>query len=268
MLFDLGVSSLQLDDPARGFAYAQDAPLDMRMDQTTGATAAEVLNTYPAGHWPGCCGTTARSASPAGSPTRSSASASRSRSPAPPGWSSWSATSIPAATRRTGGHPAKRTFQALRIEVNGELDALRAALPGAVDALAVGGRIAVLAYHSLEDRLVKQVLAAGARGHHAAGPAGARESAQPRLRLLTRGAQRPTAAEVAANPRAARPGSGPPSASGTPRDRRHGDAWAFGAAPSNTRDRAPETEHQKPERRSTEHHGAGPSYPAARGTRE
>ena len=111
--------------------------------------------------------------------------------------------SIPAATRRTGGHPAKRAFQALRIEVNGELEVLGRAIPRAVDALAVGGRIAVLSYHSLEDRLVKRVLAAGAESTAPRGLPIAPPGTEPILRLLTRGAQEPTEEEVAANPRAA-----------------------------------------------------------------
>jgi 16S rRNA (cytosine1402-N4)-methyltransferase len=110
---------------------------------------------------------------------------------------------IPAATRKTGGHPAKRTFQALRIEVNAELAALEAVLPSAVAALAVGGRIAVLAYHSLEDRLVKQVLAVGSTDRAPRGLPVVPAGLGPELRLLTRGAQRPTAEESAANPRAA-----------------------------------------------------------------
>ena len=111
--------------------------------------------------------------------------------------------SIPAAVRKTGGHPAKRTFQALRIEVNQELVALESVLPQAVAALALGGRIAVLAYHSLEDRLVKQVLAAGARETAPPGLPVVPEEYQPRLRLLTRGAAKPTEAEIAVNRRAA-----------------------------------------------------------------
>jgi 16S rRNA (cytosine1402-N4)-methyltransferase len=111
--------------------------------------------------------------------------------------------SIPAPARRTGGNPAKRTFQALRIEVNGELEALRLALPAALDALAVGGRIVVLAYHSLEDRMVKQAFAAGAADTTPLGLPVQLAASRPRFRLLTRGAERPDAAEVAANPRAA-----------------------------------------------------------------
>jgi 16S rRNA (cytosine1402-N4)-methyltransferase len=110
---------------------------------------------------------------------------------------------IPMAARRRGGHPAKRTFQALRIEVNHELKSLESALPRAVAALSVGGRIAVLAYHSLEDRLVKQVLRAAAQNRVPRDLPVVPAELQPQLRLLTRGALRPSAAEVAANPRAA-----------------------------------------------------------------
>ena len=110
---------------------------------------------------------------------------------------------LPQAAKRTGGNPAKRTFQALRIEVNGELAVLERALPAAVAALAVGGRIAVLSYHSLEDRLVKRVLADGAASTAPPGLPVVPERYQPRLRLLTRGAEQPSAAELAENKRAA-----------------------------------------------------------------
>jgi len=111
--------------------------------------------------------------------------------------------SIPAPARRTGGNPAKRTFQALRIEVNGELAALGRALPAALDAIAVGGRIVTLAYHSLEDRAVKRTLTARAADTTPAGLPVPLESSRPQFRLLTRGAERPTALEIATNPRAA-----------------------------------------------------------------
>jgi 16S rRNA (cytosine1402-N4)-methyltransferase len=110
---------------------------------------------------------------------------------------------IPAPARRTGGNPAKRTFQALRIEVNGELDVLKRALPAALDALAVGGRIVVLAYHSLEDRAAKDVLVTASADTTPPGLPVPLESGRPRFRLLTRGAQRPSGDEVARNPRAA-----------------------------------------------------------------
>jgi 16S rRNA (cytosine1402-N4)-methyltransferase len=112
-------------------------------------------------------------------------------------------TSIPAAARRTGGNPAKRSFQALRIEVNGELDALRGAIPAALDALAVGGRIVVMSYQSLEDRIVKHALAVGAHPDVPVGLPIIPDSMKPWLRLLTRGAELAGEDEIALNPRAA-----------------------------------------------------------------
>jgi 16S rRNA (cytosine1402-N4)-methyltransferase len=110
---------------------------------------------------------------------------------------------IPAATRRTGGNPAKRAFQALRIEVNDELGTLRRALPAALGALAVGGRVAVLAYHSLEDRIVKRELTRLSTDQTPPGLPVPAAAAAPQFRLLTRGAERPGSNEVSANPRAA-----------------------------------------------------------------
>jgi 16S rRNA (cytosine1402-N4)-methyltransferase len=203
LLFDLGVSSPQLDDPARGFAYAQDAPLDMRMDLTKDRTAADIVNGYPAAEL-------ARVLRDYGEErfARRIADAvirERSRTPITSTLrlSAIVKDAIPAATRRTGGNPAKRTFQALRIEVNDELGTLRRALPAALDVLAVGGRVVVLAYHSLEDRIVKRELvrlSADQTPPRLPVPAGA-STAQ--FRLLTRGAERPDSEEVAGNPRAA-----------------------------------------------------------------
>ena len=202
-LFDLGVSSPQLDEPERGFAYSYDAPLDMRMDQSQALTAAEVLNTYPAGRLRQVLrdyGEEKFARQIADAVVRA-----RSREPltSTAQLTDIIRASIPAPARRTGGNPAKRTFQALRIEVNGELDALEQALPAALDALALGGRIVVLAYHSLEDRLVKRALAGRATDTTPRGLPVTLAAAGPQLRLLTRGAERPSAAEVAANPRAA-----------------------------------------------------------------
>jgi 16S rRNA (cytosine1402-N4)-methyltransferase len=202
VLMDLGVSSLQLDETGRGFAYAVDAPLDMRMDPTTGPTAADILNSYPVQDL-------ARVLQQYGEERfarRIAAAVVRERAREPFTGSarlvSLVRDNVPAATRRTGGNPAKRTFQALRIEVNGELDSLARALPAAVDALEVGGRIAVLAYHSLEDRLVKHELAAGARSSTPPGLPVELEEHAPRLRLLTRGAETPDPQEREQNPRA------------------------------------------------------------------
>jgi 16S rRNA (cytosine1402-N4)-methyltransferase len=151
VLFDLGVSSPQLDDPDRGFAYSYDAPLDMRMDRSAPLTAADVVNTYPAAR----LAQVLREYGEERYARRIADAVVRERSAAPltstMRLSGIVRDSIPAPARRTGGNPAKRTFQALRIEVNGELEALRLALPAALDAVAVGGRIVVLAYHSLED---------------------------------------------------------------------------------------------------------------------
>src|ERR671916_1339143 len=203
VLFDLGVSSLQLDAEERGFSYSRDADLDMRMDPTTGPTAAEVLNTYSVPD----LARVLREYGEERFAGRIASAVAKRRATAPLRRSGELVEllyeAVPAASRRTGGHPAKRTFQALRIEVNGELDALRAALPAAVDALAVGGRIVVLSYHSLEDRMTKRVLAEGASSTTPPGlPVELPEHA-PRLRLLTRGAEKASEAEIAENPRAA-----------------------------------------------------------------
>ncbi|MEU1176215.1 16S rRNA (cytosine(1402)-N(4))-methyltransferase RsmH [Streptomyces sp. NPDC005820] len=203
VLFDLGVSSMQLDEADRGFAYAQDAPLDMRMDQTTGISAAEVLNTYP----PGELVRILRAYGEEKQAKRIVSAIVRERDKEPFTNSARLVElirgALPQAAKRTGGNPAKRTFQALRIEVNGELSVLERAIPAAVEAIDVGGRIAVLSYHSLEDRLVKQVFAAGAASTAPPGLPVVPEAYQPRLKLLTRGAELPTEEEVAENRRAA-----------------------------------------------------------------
>jgi 16S rRNA (cytosine1402-N4)-methyltransferase len=203
ILFDLGVSSMQLVEADRGFAYSQDAPLDMRMDSTAPTTAADILNTYSAADL-------ARILFQYGEEKFARKIADRivrARETEPfttsARLSELVRDAIPQAARRTGGHPAKRTFQALRIEVNGELEVLRRALPAAVAALALHGRIVVMSYHSLEDRIAKQTLAAGTKSDVPDDlpviPAGH----EPYLKLLTRGAERPTEQELADNPRAA-----------------------------------------------------------------
>ena len=203
VLFDLGVSSLQLDEPGRGFAYAHDAPLDMRMDAGGPRTAADVVNSYSADE----LARVLRDFGEERFARRIADTIVRERTKEPFTRTGRLAElvrgSIPAATRRTGGHPAKRTFQALRIEVNRELDSLASALPAAVAAIAVGGRIVVLSYHSLEDRLVKRVLVAGATSPAPPDLPVVPRELQPMLRLLTRGAEEPSPDEVAVNPRAA-----------------------------------------------------------------
>ena len=203
ILFDLGVSSLQLDEADRGFAYRVDAPLDMRMDQSTGQTAADVLNTYSVEDL-------TRILKEYGEErfARKIASAVVRERAQEPFASSGRLVDllrrvIPMASQRQSGHPAKRTFQALRIEVNDELAVWRRAIDSAIDVLAVGGRIAVLSYHSLEDRATKRAFAAGATSSTPPGlPVELPEHAAY-LSLVTRGAEEPTEAEVTANPRAA-----------------------------------------------------------------
>ncbi|MCW2614635.1 MAG: rRNA ((1402)-N(4))-methyltransferase [Frankiales bacterium] len=203
ILFDLGVSSLQLDEADRGFAYAQDAPLDMRMDPTRGATAADVVNGYDGK-------SLARVLKTYGEERFASRIADaivRERAREPFTGTARLAElvreSIPAATRRTGGHPAKRTFQALRIEVNDELGVLRRAIPSALDTLCTGGRMVVLSYQSLEDKIVKSLLVARSASTVPVDLPFVPEGAVPELRLLVQGAQKASAAEVEANPRAA-----------------------------------------------------------------
>ncbi|HNJ79123.1 MAG TPA: 16S rRNA (cytosine(1402)-N(4))-methyltransferase RsmH [Marmoricola sp.] len=203
VLFDLGVSSMQLDQTDRGFSYSTDAPLDMRMDDSTGITAAEVLNTYSMGE-------IARLLNKFGEErfARQIAKAivrerEREQFSTSARLVDLIRETIPAAARRTGGHPAKRTFQALRIEVNDELGVLRKALPAAIESLRVKGRIVVESYQSLEDRITKQVLAEYSTSKLPPDLPIRDEADQPPLRLLTRGAEKASEAEIAQNPRAA-----------------------------------------------------------------
>jgi 16S rRNA (cytosine1402-N4)-methyltransferase len=199
VLFDLGVSSMQLDRPERGFAYSQDAPLDMRMDQQAGRTAADVVNTYPVAD----LARVLREYGEERFALRIAQAIARERPlTSTARLADLVRGAIPAAARRTGGHPAKRTFQALRIEVNAELAALRAALPEAIAALRVSGRIVALSYQSLEDRLVKQAFAALATDTTPPGLPVPVAGHGPQLRLLARG-ETPAVDEAAANPRAA-----------------------------------------------------------------
>jgi 16S rRNA (cytosine1402-N4)-methyltransferase len=201
VLFDLGVSSWQLDEPGRGFTYRADAPLDMRMDRSQAMSATDVVNGYEEADL-------ARVIARYGEErfARSIARAIVARRPlaTTAELAEVVRQAIPAPARRTGPHPARRTFQAIRIEVNGELDHLGRGLDAAFDVLAPGGRLAVLSYPSLEDRIVKNRFVAWStrppvpRGLPVTGIPGD----PPPARLVTRGAARPSADEVAANPRA------------------------------------------------------------------
>jgi 16S rRNA (cytosine1402-N4)-methyltransferase len=203
ILFDLGVSSMQLDRTERGFSYASDAPLDMRMDPDADLTAAEVLNTYDER----ALSRMLREFGEERFASRIAAQIVRRRARKP-----FATTgelvellyeAIPAPARRTGGHPAKRTFQALRIVVNGELDSLRAALPAALGALASGGRIVVMAYQSLEDRIVKNQFAAATASRTPPGLPVELPGHEPEFVALTRGAERAGTQEIELNPRSA-----------------------------------------------------------------
>lgn len=202
VLFDLGVSSMQLDRTERGFSYAHDAPLDMRMDPEGDLTAAEIVNTYDAAALTDIL----RRFGEERFASRIAAHIVRRRAHTP-----FTSTgeltellyeAIPAPARRTGGHPAKRTFQALRIAVNGELDSLRAALPAALNALVVGGRLAVMSYQSLEDRIVKQLFATTTASRTPVGLPVELPGDEPKFTALTRGAERAEPDEVELNPRA------------------------------------------------------------------
>lgn len=202
ILFDLGVSSLQIDEAQRGFAYAHDAPLDMRMGPQQ-LTAAQVLNTYSKAELSRILRTYGEERFADRIAGRIIAEREREPFQSSERLVRLLYDAVPAASRKSGGHPAKRTFQALRIEVNGELRALESVLPDAIAALALRGRIVVLAYHSLEDRLVKQILGLASRNRAPRDMPVVPAELRPQLRLLTRGAMRPSAAEIARNPRAA-----------------------------------------------------------------
>ena len=203
VLFDLGVSSMQLDVADRGFAYAVDAPLDMRMDSSSGPTAADVLNTYSAAD----LARVLRDYGEERFARRIAERVVRERGREPFHRSARLVEllydAIPAPARRTGGHPAKRTFQALRVEVNDELAVLRRALPAAVEAIGVGGRVVVMSYHSLEDRITKQVFARATTSDLPPDLPFVPEGHEPRLRLVTRGAEKAGPDEIGENPRAA-----------------------------------------------------------------
>jgi 16S rRNA (cytosine1402-N4)-methyltransferase len=199
VLFDLGVSSHQLDTPRRGFSYREEGPLDMRMDPGSGPSAADIVNAEDeaslaelfARHGEERFARRIARAVVAGRPYRSTVQLA-----------DVVASALPAAARRRG-HPARRVFQALRARVNEELELLGPALDWAVDALVPGGRAVVLAYHSGEDRIVKERFRAAVTGGCTC-PEGLPCvcGATPRATWVTRGARRPSAEEVARNPRA------------------------------------------------------------------
>jgi 16S rRNA (cytosine1402-N4)-methyltransferase len=201
ILFDLGVSSMQLDKAERGFSYSQPAPLDMRMDQSDGLSASEILNTYSHGQLAKILQNygeekfaskiaeniiKARNAGTLNTTTDLAAIVKD---------------SIPAPARRTGGNPAKRTFQALRIEVNQELAILERAIPAALAALAVGARLVVMSYQSLEDRIVKSFFTQATKSNTPLGLPVELPNSAASFELLHSGSTGANEAEQLSNPR-------------------------------------------------------------------
>lgn len=196
-LFDLGVSSHQLDVAERGFSFRASGPLDMRMGPDTSATAEDLVNDLPVAELARIIGRFGEERF-AGRVARAIVAARPIRTTEQ--LADIVKNAIPAATRRTGGHPARRTFQALRIAVNDELTAVEDGVGAALDRLAPGGRCAVISYHSLEDRIVKNLFRS--RTERDIPPGLPVEPEPAPFRNLTRRGLVPTEAEIAANPRA------------------------------------------------------------------
>ena len=200
-LFDLGVSSMQLDVAERGFSYSQDAPLDMRMDQSAGITAAEIVNSWSHGEL-------TRIFRVYGEERFASRIADfivRERESAPIASTSQLAElikrAIPAPARRTGGNPAKRTFQALRIAVNNELEVIESAIPQALNLLNLGGRLVVLSFQSLEDRIVKEAFTQVTQSTSPRDLPIELPGHQAKFKLIAKG-ERASESEIASNSRA------------------------------------------------------------------
>jgi len=202
ILFDLGVSSMQLDLVERGFSYSKPAPLDMRMDTSVGQSAADVLNNYEARDLVRILKEFGeeRFASRIVANIVKARSAGTLRTTAD--LAELVRESIPAPARRIGGHPAKRTFQALRIEVNRELEILERAIPAALKSLRVGGRMVVLSFQSLEDKIVKRHFVEATESKTPAGLPVEIESLRPKYKLLVSGSEKASATEIEENSRA------------------------------------------------------------------
>lgn len=203
VLFDLGVSSMQLDEGSRGFSYSHDAPLDMRMDQSRGITASEIINTYQ----PGELVRILRVYGEEKFATRIVENIVKERAIAPMNSTIQLATlvknSIPAATRRTGGNPSKRTFQALRIAVNDELGAIERAIPQALERIVVGGRVVVMSFQSLEDRIVKEHFAEASTSKSPRELPIELPQYAAKFKLVFNSSEKPTETEIEENSRAA-----------------------------------------------------------------
>lgn len=201
ILFDLGVSSMQLDEVERGFSYANDAPLDMRMDRSQGRTAADIVNFAGRDELI----TILRKFGEERFAPRIVDAIIRQRAIARMDSTAELAAlvkeNIPAATRRTGGNPAKRTFQALRIAVNDELGVLTKAIPASLDALVVGGRLVVMSFQSLEDRIVKEFFVEASKSRTPRELPVEIPELAAKFMLVVRGSETPSDAELAENPR-------------------------------------------------------------------
>ncbi|MEY4164038.1 MAG: hypothetical protein RLZZ79_990 [Actinomycetota bacterium] len=202
ILFDLGVSSMQLDNEERGFSYSKDAPLDMRMDTSSGITAAEIVNQYEKSELVRVI----REYGEERFANRIAENIIRDRSRTPITSTSRLAElikeSIPAPARRVGGNPAKRTFQALRIEVNQELAILERAIPAAIESLKVGGRLVVMSFQSLEDKIVKRAFQAVTESKSPVGLPIEIDSLKAKYRLIFSGSEKASDAEIEVNSRA------------------------------------------------------------------
>ena len=202
ILFDLGVSSMQLDQADRGFAYSQDAPLDMRMDQSSGPTALDILSTYTYGELVRVI----RNYGEEKFATKIADNIIKAREAGTLRTTKDLAeivkSSIPAPARRTGGNPAKRTFQALRIEVNQELAVLERALPQAINAIRIGGRLVVMSYQSLEDKIVKKALSEVVASNSPLGLPFDLPNSAASYKLVINGSEGATVAEIEINARA------------------------------------------------------------------
>ena len=203
VLMDLGVSSMQLDEADRGFSYAQDAPLDMRMNQNLGETAADLLSTLSEKELTKIFRDYGEERFAPLVAKRIISEREVSEIITSSDLNKIVATVVPMAPGRTTGHPAKRIYQALRIAVNNELSGLESALPQAIDALAIGARLVVMSYHSLEDGITKRAMQQAAVSSTPIGMPMQLPGTSPALKVITRGVERATELELSQNPRAA-----------------------------------------------------------------
>jgi 16S rRNA (cytosine1402-N4)-methyltransferase len=203
ILMDLGVSSMQLDEADRGFSYAQDAPLDMRMNQNLGQTAADLLSTLGEKELTKIFRDYGEERFAPLVAKRIVAERQVSGILSSSDLNKLVSAVVPMAPGRTTGHPAKRIYQALRIAVNNELSGLESALPQAIDALAVGARLVVMSYHSLEDGITKRAMQEAAVSSTPIGMPMQLPGTSPALKVITRGVERATELELSQNPRAA-----------------------------------------------------------------